>query len=263
VDAEYISLDEALKELGISEADLRAMITRGQLNVSGEGGEERFSRSDIESLKRATEGQRTIVPEDEPLPIIGDEEPLPLVEEEPTEPGVEPEPLFAEDDSPTEMPLLADEDDVSAPTDTVMPTIEFSPDEAIPVADEEHTDVATQEVSLADEDYLILEEDKAPTSAMDQPGEFAPEEGAEEEPEAEGEPVIYEEAVTPHGAQTFLLAALSLLMLVSMAAFVGATIGNMSEGVRTWLINTGNTVGLVSDDSVSQMELQREAQENR
>ena len=256
MDAEYISLDEAVKELGISMADLRAMIIRGQLNVFEEGGEKRVSRSDIEDLKRATEGQLTIVPEDEdePLPIIGDEEPLPLVDEEPAEPAVEPQQLFAEDDSPTEMPLLADEDDVSAPTDTVMPTIEFSPDEAIPVADEEHTDVATQEVSLADEDYLILEEDKAPTSAMDQPDEFAPEEGAEEEPEAEGEPVIYEEAVTPHGAQTFLLAALSLLMLVSMAAFVGATLGNMSEGVRTWLINTGNTVGLVSDDSVDLQE---------
>jgi len=245
-----MSLDAALRELGISEAELRAMITRGQLSVFGEAGEEQFSRGEIESLKQAGQPQPTLVPEEEePLPIIGEEEPLALVDEEPAA-GEEPEPLLVEDDSPTEMPILAEEGDEISPTDTVMPTIEFSPDENIPGADEEHTDVATQEVSLADEDYLILEDDKAPTSAMDQAEEFTAPQAAEEEPQAPEEPVVYEEAVTPHGAQTFLLALLTIFMLVSMVVFVGATREYLSTGVRTWLIKTGNTVGLVSDDTV-------------
>jgi len=240
VDEEYISLEEALQELGISEGELRAMITRGQIRAFGKAGEERFRRSAIESLKRASEPQATILPDEdvspEEPPLILDDEEAPLAVDEP-------EPLLVEDESPTEMPALIDEDEGET-SDTVMPTIELTPDEPA-LADEEHTEVATQEVSLADEDYLILEEDKAPTSAMGEPGFQAQE---EEEPEEEApEPEAYKEEVTPTPWATALLGLLTVLMLVSLIVFAGAAQGKVPAGVRDWVNN--NIAGLFVSDA--------------
>ena len=250
MDEEYISLDEALRELGIGEAELRAMITRGQLRVFGQEGEERFRRSAIEDLKNAANAGQTIVPGSEPLPILGDEdEPLPFLDDEPAASGSGPETLFAEDESPTEVPLLADDDEAGI-SDTVLPTIEFSPDDAETAGvDDEHTDVATQEVSLTEEDYLILEEDKAPTSALEQPEEFAPAEPvAEAELIEEEAPAAYEEPEPePHGLQTALLAVLTIFMLVSAIVFTGAATDHMSEDVRQTVMELGAGIGLVGD----------------
>ncbi len=252
MDEEYISLDEALRELQIGEAELRAMVTRGQLRTFGRAGQEQFRRNDIDNLKNIGQTQPDIaVPDDqaisadeEPMPVLGDDEPLPFVEEDPLAPVEQPEPLFSEEESPTEMPLLSDDD--AQVSDTVMPTIELSPEEAnIADVDEEHTDVATQEVSLADEDYLILEEDKAPTSAMEQPDQFAaqppPAEVEQEEPEE------YVEEVAPHGLHTLLLGALTFCMLLSMIVFVGASWDHIPEGVRGWLNETGAKIGLLNE----------------
>ena len=255
MDEEYISLDEALRELGIGEAELRAMITRGQLRVFGQEGEERFRRSAIEDLKNAANAGQTIVPgseelDAEPLPILGDEdEPLPFLDDEPLASDSGPETLFAEDESPTEVPLLGDDDEAGI-SDTVLPTIEFSPDDAETAGvDDEHTDVATQEVSLTEEDYLILEEDKAPTSALEQPEEFAPAEPvAEAELIEEEPPAAYEEPEPePHGLQTAVLAVLTIFMLVSAIVFTGAATGHMSEDVRQTVMELGAGIGLVGD----------------
>jgi len=258
VDEEYISLDEALRVLEIGEPELRAMITRGQLRVFGQAGEERFRRSAIEQLKNATLAGQTMVPDSEevdagPLPTLGDEhEPLPFLDDDSLAADSGPETLlFAEDDSPTEVPFLAD-DDESDISDTVLPTIEFSADDAdTGVVDEEHTDVATQEVSLTEEDYLILEEDKAPTSAMEQPGEFAPPPTAlQPEPTEEEEQPFgaYEEPEPePHALQTVLLAVLTFCVLISLVVFTGAATEHMSKAVREWIVETGASIGLVSD----------------
>jgi hypothetical protein len=256
VDEEYISLDEALRELGIREAELRAMVTRGQLRVFGQEGEERFRRSAIEDLKNAANAGQTIVPgseelDAEPLPILGDEdEPLPFLDDERLASDSGPETLFAEDESPTEVPLLADDDEAGI-SDTVLPTIEFSPDDAETAGvDDEHTDVATQEVSLTEEDYLILEEDKAPTSALEQPQEFAPAGPVAEADLIEEEPpgVAYEEPEPePHGLQTVLLAVLTIFMLVSMIVFTGAATEHMSKEVRETVTEIGAGIGLVGD----------------
>lgn len=240
MDEEYIGLEEVLQELGISESELRAMITRGQIRAFGKTGEEKFRRNAVEGLKKAAESQPTVLPEDD---FAIEEEPLVLDEPEPLAVD-EPEPLFVEDDSPTEMPALADDDDFEA-SDTVMPTIELAADEEPAFVDEEHTEVATQEVSLADEDYLILEEDKAPTSAMGEPAGYQPQE--DEEDEEVPEPAAYQEEVTPTPWATALLGLLTLLMLVSLVVYTGAATGKMPAGLRTWV--NDNLAGLFLGDN--------------
>lgn len=214
-----MSFGDALKELGISENELRAMITRGQLRPQVRNGREMFRRSAIENLKRASKAQPTVIlpadkdkGDDEPLPILGDE-PLALAPDEPA-------PLAFEDQSPTEVPALADEDESSVTAETVMPTIELTPQDRQAGGDEEHTDVATQEVSLSDnEEYLILEEGPKARAAAPQPVSAAPSDEAEEEEEEEAE-------VEPVPASMVgLLAVLTVVMLASMFVFMGAAKG--------------------------------------
>ena len=216
-----MSFGDALKELGISENELRAMITRGQLRPMVRGGREMFRRSAIDNLKRASKAQPTVI-----LPADmekADDEPLPIVSDEPLVLGDEPSPLDFDDQSPTEVPALADEDESSVTAETVMPTIELTPqDRQAAGGDEEHTDVSTQEVSLSDnEEYLILEDGpKAAAAAPQQPASFAPSgevEEEEEEEDAETEPVP--------SSMVALLAILTVALMGSMFMFVGAAKG--------------------------------------
>jgi len=211
---EYITFQKALQELGVTESQLRAMITRGQLRVFTRGGAETFRRSAITALKKASQTQPTVIlpKKDEPLPLVGDGEPLAII-----------------DDAKEESPLLADEG-----SETAMPTIELPADATKAPIDEEHTDVATQEVSLADEEYLILEEDKAPTSAMDQQA-TAPV-GSPPEQEAIAQEVVYEEEAPNHPLQTFLLGVLVAAMLFGMIVVVGAAHGNIPRGIVEFFV---------------------------
>jgi len=227
LDEEYISFNQALKELGITEADFRAMITRGQIRPIARGGRELFRRVAIENLKRAGQQQPTVIlppKQDEDIPLINDE-PLGLA-------GEEPSPLAF--DEPTEVPPLIDDDESSVTAETVMPTIELTPDQRQPAADapvdDEHTEVATQEVSLSDnEDYLILEDGPKAAAAAAAPQQISvptmqAEEQEEEEDEIEYEPVP--------GIMVGLMGILTVLMLLAMFAFVGAATGHLPEGLR-------------------------------
>ena len=230
MDQEYVSFNDALKELGIGENELRAMITRGQLRVFGKGGREMFRRSAIENLKKAGQTQPTIIlpnQQEEPLPVVEDESPLGF--------GDGPAPLALDDDVPTEVPALTDEDDNAVTAETVMPTIELAPQGA---GDEEHTDVATQEVSLADHDYLILEGDKSPAGAAQQP------EAVAQAAEPVEEEVVYEEAAEGSGAMTALLGLLCIFMLLSTFIFFGATRNGLSDGLKENILSFAKSVGL-------------------
>lgn len=232
MDEEYISFNEALKELGISENELRAMVTRGQLRVIGRGGREMFRRSAIENLKRATKTQPTIIlpsNEDEPAAVVSDDEPLGF--------GDEPSPLDIDDQAPTEIPALLDEDDNSVTAETVMPTIELTPQERS--GDEEHTDVATQEVSLADHDYLILEGERSGAGVAE-----APEAVLAEAEGDEDEEVVFQEDTRGSGAMTALLGVLCVGMLLATFVFVGAVQGQLSDGLIDNILKFAKTVGL-------------------
>jgi len=247
LDEQYVSFEEALQELGIGEGELRAMITRGQLRVFGRPGEEKFRRSAIQNLKKAGETQPTIILPDagedsaeEPLPFISDEEPMPPAEDD----TQEEQPLaFAQDDTQQELPPFSEQDDA---TDAIMPTVELSAEDAGEQSfDEEHTDVATQEVSLADDDYLILEDDReaAPTGGRPRRG-YSPA-GADDEFEEQPQPAAYIEEETPQPVQTVLLGLLSIVLLISAVVFVGAATGNLSAGLVETLQNLGDKLGLI------------------
>jgi len=234
LDEQYVSFEEALQELGISEGELRAMITRGQIRVFGRPGEEKFRRSAIQNLKKAGETQPTIIlPGDddaaeEPLPFISDEEPMP----------------FAQDDTQQELPPFSEQDDA---TDAIMPTVELSAEDAGEQSfDEEHTDVATQEVSLADDDYLILEDDReaaAPTGGRSRRGYSA--DRSSDEFGEQPEPEAYIEEETPQPVQTVLLGLLSIVLLVSAIVFIGAATGSISESLVKTLQSLGDKLGLI------------------
>ena len=223
------------------------MITRGQIRVFGRPGEEKFRRSAIQNLKKAGETQPTIIlPGDddaaeEPLPFISDEEPMPFADDD----IQEEQPLaFAEDDTQQDLSPFSEQDDA---TDAIMPTVELSAEDAgEQSSDEEHTDVATQEVSLADDDYLILEDDResaAPTGGRSRRGYSSA--GSSDEFEAQPEPAAYIEEETPQPVQTALLGLLSIVLLVSAIVFVGAATGNISQGLVETLKSLGDKLGLI------------------
>ncbi|HUW34091.1 MAG TPA: hypothetical protein VM223_20990 [Planctomycetota bacterium] len=223
MDEEYISFNQALRELGISEADFRAMITRGQIRPIVRGGRELFRRVAIDNLKKSSKPQPTEIlhptDEPEPLPLMNDDEPLGLA-------GEEPAPLKFEDEPATELPPIIDDDESSVTAETVMPTIELTPEQrqpagGMPPPDDEHTEVATQEVSLSDnEDYLILEDGPKAASAAAPEPVAAPQMYAE--PEEQEDEIEYE----PASPIMFgLMGILTVLMLLSLFVFVGAATG--------------------------------------
>ena len=220
MDEEYLSFNQALHQLGITEADFRAMITRGQIRPIVRGGRELFRTVAVENLKRASKQQPTVI-----LPPK-DEEELPLVNDEPLGlAGEEPGPLNF--DEPAEVPPLIDDDESSVTAETVMPTIELTPEQRQPPAgtpvDDEHTEVATQEVSLSDnEDYLILEDGPKSAASAAAPESAAPPIMSGEEPEEEEDQIEYEPV---SALMVSLMGILTVLMLLAMFAFVGAATG--------------------------------------
>lgn len=58
---EYLSLSEVCKELQMSEAQVRALVTKGDLDTIDIGGETRFLRSEVAGFKQKAEGRETVV----------------------------------------------------------------------------------------------------------------------------------------------------------------------------------------------------------
>ncbi|MFP4056325.1 MAG: hypothetical protein ACLF0G_05615 [Candidatus Brocadiia bacterium] len=85
---EYISFDDALRELQMQEAELRALVSQGKLRAFRDENTLKFRRSDVEGLRKERETEPTLVmkpeeeggEEEEPKPVA--EEPIDLLADE-------------------------------------------------------------------------------------------------------------------------------------------------------------------------------------
>jgi len=74
---EYLSFDDALRDLQMQEAELRSLVAQGKLRAFRDENTLKFRRSDVESLRKQREAEPTLRMRQEPKR----EEPAPLAEE--------------------------------------------------------------------------------------------------------------------------------------------------------------------------------------
>ena len=212
--AEYMTLEDVLAELQISESKLRELIAAGKIRAFRDQGGEKFRSTDVMALAADEAPEPTVV-----LPS-------------------EPEPEEAEALVPTIE--LSFEDDASPTSETVIPTIELpTDDETDTDLGDEATDAATEEVALADDEYVILDEDKPgegggldfPDTETDTSDELATDiSGAAASLEFEEEPA-------QHTLFTVLLGFGAVILLATAYVFIAAIRGDMHDGVKDFFLD--------------------------
>ena len=238
---EYMSLQDLLEKLQISESKLRELIAEGKLRSFRDPSGEKFLTEQVQALEGAI-SEPTVV-----LPGAGEEPPALEIEDE-----------SAEDEEPqTVVPTIElSLDDLEAPSsETMIPTIELSPDDALENApteqmglEDEATDVATEEVALADEDYVILDDQLGDAGGID----FSDTEtDLSDETDTEGAAreaaIEFEEEPEAHTLFTVCLSVTVVLLLAGIYVFYAAVRDyGMHVDVFNFFIDLGDKLGMSS-----------------
>ncbi len=240
--AEYISLQEVLEKLQISENKLRELIAEGKLRSFRDPGGEKFLTEQVQALVKEVISEPTVV-----LPGAGEEPPALQIEEEAVE----------HEEPQTVIPTIElSFDDQDAPgSETMIPTIELSPDAAVETAateqmgfEDEATDVATEEVALADEDYVILEDQPGQVGGIDfSDTETDLSDETDTEGAAAAAAIEFEEEPAAHTAFTVLLSLAVVRLLAGIYVFYAAVREyNMQEDIYRGFLNFGDWFGMNS-----------------
>jgi len=240
--AEYTSLQEVLEKLQISENKVRELIAEGKLRSFRDPSGEKFLTEQVQALQKEVISEPTVV-----LPGPGEEPPALDIEDKAADAG----------ESQTVIPtieLSLDEQEASS-SETMIPTIELSPDAAIETPateqmglEDEATDVATEEVALADEDYVILEDQPGQAGGIDfSDTETDLSDETDTEGAAAAAAIEFEEEPAAHTAFTVLLSLSAVLLLAGIYVFYAAVREyNMQEDIYRFFLDLGNTFGMKS-----------------
>jgi len=141
---DYLSFDDALRELQMEEAELRTLVSQGKLRAFRDENTLKFRRSDIEQLRKERETEPTLVltpeagagdevPTEAPEPLA--EEPVDLLGEEALDYDDTAETIIGSDigtaeTGDTELAIAEEETTVPGEAPTQVPTIELTPEEA-------------------------------------------------------------------------------------------------------------------------------------
>jgi excisionase family DNA binding protein len=245
--ADYLTMEEVLSQLGITESKLRELVASGKLRSFRDQGSEKFRRPDVMKLKGAVQGQPTVVLP--PKPETGKPKEPPAIK------------LEGEEEQQTAIPTieLSFDEEHAASSETMIPTIELSPEErakeetvvpteALADVGDEATDVATEEVALSDDDYVILEDRPAAAGAgvdvSDTDTDTSEDLATDTEPVAGERALEFEEEPTAHTAFTVVLGITTALMLAATYVFLSGVRPPMQQGLFNFFRDLGAKFGM-------------------
>jgi hypothetical protein len=172
---EYLSFDDALHELQMQEAELRALVSQGKIRAFRDENTLKFRRSDVDTLRKQRETQPTLVVQPEAAPLDEEptaiaEEPIDLLADEALDYDDTAETIIgdvgATDTGDTALDLAEMETEPGARTEpgTKVPTIELTPPPGAPSGSPDETTVPS--LDLGDEGTGVGSDTDVPTMVL-------------------------------------------------------------------------------------------------